>query len=74
MDDVVTMKPKPAPARGGFLPGRGFALAIEAERSCVALRRARKAGASTVVTRLFGAIRDHPSARTRFFDLLDGAP
>ena len=51
------------------LAPRGVGVVIEAEHTCMSLRGVRAAGARTVTSALFGALRDNPSSRAEFLSL-----
>jgi GTP cyclohydrolase I len=51
------------------LAPRGVGVVIEAEHSCMSVRGIRAAGARTVTSALFGALRDNPSSRAEFLSL-----
>jgi len=53
----------------GRLAPRGVGVVIEAEHTCMSLRGVRAAGARTVTSALFGALRESPSSRAEFFSL-----
>jgi len=53
------------------LGARGVGVVIEAEHSCMSLRGARVAGATTRTTALTGAIRTDPAVRAEFLAAID---
>ena len=59
-----------ADALAGFVGGRGVAVMIEAEHSCMSLRGVRKTGASTTTSRFTGVFRDDPTEQSRFLSLV----
>jgi GTP cyclohydrolase I len=53
-------------AIAGMLHTRGVAVMLEAEHTCMSLRRVRKEGASTVTTSFAGVFKDDPEEQARF--------
>ena len=54
------------------LSPRGVGVVVEAEHTCMTLRGVRAAGARTVTSALFGALRENPSSRAEFLALTRG--
>jgi GTP cyclohydrolase I len=53
------------------LEPRGVGVVIEAEHTCMVLRGARAANASTTTSALRGLVRDNPSSRSEFLTLVN---
>jgi GTP cyclohydrolase IA len=53
------------------LAPKGVGVVIEAEHMCMSLRGVQKAGASTVTSALFGAVRDDQRTRSEFLALTE---
>jgi GTP cyclohydrolase I len=51
------------------LAPRGVGVVIEAEHTCMSLRGVSAAGARTVTSAMFGALRENPSSRAEFLSL-----
>jgi GTP cyclohydrolase I len=51
------------------LEPKGVGVVLEAEHMCMSLRGVQKAGASTITSTLFGAVRDDPRTRQEFLAL-----
>jgi GTP cyclohydrolase I len=51
------------------LSPRGVGVVVEAEHSCMTLRGVRAAGARTITSAMYGALREDPSARAEFLAL-----